>query len=154
MDITLFRSTGKTVGGHLRAPGGQMLRALDFTYRILPFGEQDAFASLAREQDVLATGLMCATVGGGKAQTYPSMLCVEGEGLVYSTAELLPDGASSVRVFNDSDKQTTATIALPGFAAKASMVELDGRHICDLAIKDGRVEFTLPAFRIATVRFE
>jgi ABC-type lipoprotein export system ATPase subunit len=64
------------------------------------------------------------------------------------------DDDYSIRVFNDSDKQTTATIALPGFAAKASMVELDGRHICDLAIKDGRVEFTLPAFRIATVRFE
>lgn len=154
MDITLFRSTGRTVGGHLRAPGGQMLRALDFTYRILPFGEQDAFASLAREQDILATGLMTATVDGGKAQRYPSMLCVEGQGVVYSTAELLPDGASSVRVFNDSKDQTTATVALPAFATKASLVELDGRHLCDLTIQDGKIELLLPAFRIATVRFE
>ena len=154
MDITLYRCTGKTVGGHMRALGGQMLRRLDFTYRILPFTADDEFAMLAREQDILATGLLTATVAGAKAQVYPSMLCVEGEGVVYSTAELLPDGASSVRVFNDSDKPTTATVTLPAFATKASMVELDGRHLCDLAIKDGKVEFSLPAFRIATVRFE
>ena len=131
-----------------------MLRPLDFTYRILPFGEQDEFASLAREQDILATDLMTATVDGGKAQRYPSMLCVAGKGVVYSTAELLPDGASSVRVFNDSDEQTTATVTLPAFATKASMVELDGRHLCDLTINSGKVELLLPAFRIATVRFE
>ena len=154
MDITLFRCTGKVVGGQLRAPGGQMLRALDFTYRIVPFGEQDEFAALTRAQDILATKLMCVTVGGGKAQTYPSQMCVEGKGVVYSTAELLPDGASSIRVFNDSDEQTVATVSLPTFATKASMVELDGRNICDLSVKDGKVEMTLPAFRIATVRFE
>ena len=67
---------------------------------------------------------------------------------------LLPDGTPSVRVFNDSDSKEQCTITLPAFATKASMVELDGRHICDLALKDGKVEFTLPAFRIATVRFE
>jgi hypothetical protein len=109
---------------------------------------------LAREQDILATGLLTATVAGAKAQLYPSMLCVEGKGVVYSTSELLPDGASSVRVFNDGNEPTTATVTLPAFATKASQVELDGRHLCDLTIKDGKVELSLPAFRIATVRFE
>lgn len=153
MDITLFRAIGKTPR-EFRAPDGQLQRALDFTYRIIPFTDADDFASLAREQDVIATELLTATVGGAKAQVYPSMLTVEGKGVVYSTAELLPDGASSVRVFNDSGEQTTCTVTLPGFATKASLVELDGRHLQDIVLCDGKVTFDLPAFRIATVRFE
>lgn len=152
MDITLFRAVGRTPNGE-REPEGQLLRDLDFTYRIVPFRDTDNFASLQKEQDLLATGLISATVPGGKAQLYPSALTVEGDNIVYSTADLLPDGTPSARVFNDSDKKASCTMQLPAFVKKASLVELDGRHIRDLEIKDGKVTFTLPAFRIATVKF-
>ena len=152
MDITLFRAVGRTPNGE-REPDGQLLRPLDFTYRIIPFKDGDSFAELAKEQDILATGLLSATVPGGKAQIYPSSLVVEGENIVYSTADLLPDGTPSARVFNDSTEESTCTLSLPEFATAAALVELDGRLIRDLEIKDGKVTFTLPSFRIATVRF-
>ena len=65
---------------------------------------------------------------------------------------MLPDGTPSVRVFNDGNKRDVCTLTLPDFTKSASLVELDGRHIRDLEIKDGKVEFELPPFRIATVK--
>ena len=153
MNITLFRAVGRTPNG-AREPDGQLLRPLDFTYRIMLFNEDNDFSELQREQDFLATGLLSATVSGAKAQLYPSYLTVEGKNVIYSTAELLPDGAPSARVFNDGDTATVCTMGLPAFATRASLVELDGRHISDLKITDGKVTFELPAFKIATVRFE
>ena len=153
MDITLFRAFSKTVGTH-GEPDGELLERLEFSYKIISFGEKDSFASLAREQDFLSAGICSATsTSGSKARVYRSMIEVEGEDIVYSTANLLPDGASEIRVFNDSEKFAPAKITLPYGAHDTTMVELDGRHVCDLEIKDGAVEFTLPAFRIATVKF-
>ena len=82
------------------------------------------------------------------------MLEVSGQNIVYSAAGLLPDGASEVRIFNDGTEPQTATVTLPAFAGKAKLIELDGRVISELSLCDGKVQFQLPAFRIATVRFE
>ncbi|MBQ9106567.1 MAG: hypothetical protein IJY56_01600 [Clostridia bacterium] len=153
MDVTLMRCFSKTVGTH-GEPGGQLRERLEYLYRIIPYTEDDCFADLQKEQDLLATGPVSVTVSGGKAQEYRSALEVEGCGIVYSTAGLLPDGASEVRVFNDSDKVQTATVTLPDGTAKASLVELDGRHVADLTLSGRKVSFDLPAFRVATVRFE
>ena len=153
MDITLMRCFSKTVGTS-GEPGGQLRERLEYSYRILPFTAKDSFADLQKEQDLLATGTVSVTVGGGKAQQYRPMLEVSGQNIVYSTAGLLPDGASEVRIFNDGTEPQTATVTLPAFAGKAQLIELDGRVISELTVCDRKVEFELPAFRIATVRFE
>jgi alpha-mannosidase/mannosylglycerate hydrolase len=151
MDITLFRAVGRTPNGE-REPEGQLLRPLDFTYKIVPYTNATTFAELQREQDILATELICATANGVAPMKRPSLMSIEGENIVYSTAEMLPDGTPSVRVFNDGSKRDVCTLTLPDFTKSASLVELDGRHIRDLEIKDGKVEFELPPFRIATVK--
>ena len=153
MDITLFRAFRKTVNNP-NEPNGQIQEHLEFNYRILPFTADDSFSLLQKEQDFLATGLASATLGGGKARRFRPMLEVTGNNIIYSTAELYADGASGVRVFNDGETEEKVEILLPLFATKASLIELDGRLIKELELYDGKVEFNLPPFRIATVRFE
>ncbi len=152
IDVTLMRCFSKTIRT-AGEPGGQLLQNLEYSFRIQPFTDADRFADLQKEQDYLSTGMSFATIGGGKAQEYRPMLEVIGTDLIYSTANKVEDGASEVRIFNDGPNAQKATILLPAFASAASMTEIDGRHICDLQVKDGKVIFDLPAFRIATVRF-
>ena len=153
MYVTLFRAFRKTV--HTDGePGGQLLERLEYRYRILPYTDETCFADLQKAQDLLATGLLCATVTTGEAaRVYRPDLEVTGRSIVYSTASPLDGGACEVRVYNDGNTEETATVTLPPFATEAALVELDGRKIEELTLKNGRVSFRLPPFRIATVRF-
>ena len=153
MDITLFRACRRTI--HTDGePDGQFQERLEYSYRILPYSEKDCFADLQKEQDFFSVGVDCATVKGDKATVYTPALEVIGRDIVYSTVAPFENGAAEVRVFNDSAKEAKAEILLPEFASKAALVELDGRHIQTLQISNRSVTFDLPAFRIATVKFE
>lgn len=151
VDVTLFRAFRKTVRT-AGEPGGELLGPLDFTYRICLYGAGDAFSDLQKEQDLLSAGTLSATARGGKAQVYRPDLEVTGKNVVYSTASPV-DGAAEVRVYNCGAEDTVAEILLPPFASSASLTELDGWGIAPLSLSDGRVTFSLPRFRIATVRF-
>ena len=151
MDVTLFRAFRKTVRT-AGEPGGQLLGRLDFTYRILPFAQEDAFADLQKEQDILAVGIDSCTVGGGNLAVYRPSFALSGRSAVYSTANPLTDGACEIRIYNDSDRADTAQLLLPAFAKRAALTELDGRVIAPLSVKDGTVTLDLPPFRIVTVR--
>ncbi len=151
MDVTLMRCFSKTVNT-AGEPGGQLIGELDYTYRIMLYGEDDPFASLQREQDFLAAGVHSTTVGGGKPVVYRPMLEVFDRNLVYSTA-MLVDGEREVRIFNDSPDTAQAKVLLPAFASEANLTEIDGRVITPLTIEDGCVCFDLCGFGIATIRF-
>lgn len=153
VDVTLFRAFRKTVRTS-GEPGGELLTRLDFTYRILPYTEKDDFSMLAREKDLLAAGTRSVTVGGGAARTYRPDLELSARHTVYSTAAPLADGdAYEVRLYNDSEEGDEVTLTLPPFATRAERIELDGRSVESLDVADGSVRFTLPPFRIATVRY-
>lgn len=152
MDITLMRCFSKTAGTS-GEPGGQLLGKLEFDFRIQPFTDTDRFSALQKEQDFMATGLYTLTVNsGGKAQTYRPTLALEGEDILFSTANKV-GSESEVRIYNDSPDAQAVKLSLPDFAKKASLTEIDGRHIEALEVSDGTVRFDLPGFRIATVRF-
>lgn len=153
MDITLFRACSRTIRTD-GEPDGQLQQRLEYCYRILPYTAKDHFADLQKEQDFLSVGVDCTTVKGDAAAVYEPALVIGGRDIVYSTVAPLDDGAAEVRVFNDSENEAKAEIRLPAFAQKASLIELDGRHIADLQLENGCVRFDLPAFRIATVKFE
>lgn len=152
MDVTLMRCFRKTVQTE-GEPGGELLENLEYKYRIALYTENDRFSDLQKEQDFLATGFASFNAPSGAAQKYDSPLEVSGRDVIYSTAGLLDDGSCEVRVFNDSDEATTAKITLPAFAKSASLIELDGRPIMDLTMNGREVTFDLPAFRVATVKY-
>jgi len=152
MDVTLMRCFSRTV--HTAGePDGQLQQNLEYRYRIQLYTEEDDFASLQREQDFLSTGTRSVTVNATVAHEYRPLIKVDGKGVVYSTAAPLENGAAELRIFNDSDQATVATVQLPSGVKRAELTEIDGRPICDLALEQGSVSFELPAFRIATVRF-
>lgn len=152
MDITLFRCFDKMPNGMKNSVTGQLIERLDFNYRIMLYTGEDSFAELQREQDFFAAGLAFATVEGGKAISYRPTFEVVGKDIVYTTANALDDGAE-IRVFNDSEKESKVQILLPSDTKSAALTELDGRIITVLDINEEKVSFTLPAFRIATVKF-
>lgn len=152
MDITMYRSFRKTVGtgGEI---GGQLLETLEFSYMLMPFGKEETLAQLQRKQDILQAGYSYATVFGRAAQKYRPAAEFENENFIYSTANVLDDGASEIRIYNASDKTETGKILLPQFAKTAALIEIDGRHIKDLPLADGNVSLTLGKWKIATIMF-
>jgi alpha-mannosidase/mannosylglycerate hydrolase len=151
-DITMFRSFRRTVGTG-GEPVGQLLETLEFSYMLMPFGENETLAQLQRRQDFLQAGFSYATTNGRAAQKYRPAAELENENFIYSTANVLDNGASEIRIYNASDKTETGKVLLPEFAKTAALTEIDGRHIKDLEISDGAVSLTLGKWKIATIMF-
>jgi alpha-mannosidase len=152
MDITMYRSFRKTVGTS-GEPDGQLIETLEFSYMLMPFVENETLAQLQRKQDFLQTGFSYATTNGRAAQKYRPAAELENENFIYSTANVLDNGASEIRIYNASDRTETSKVLLPEFAKTAALTEIDGRHIKDLEICDGAVSLTLGKWKIATVMF-
>jgi Alpha-mannosidase len=150
IDITLFRSFNRTVGTN-GEPDGELLQKLEFEYLLVPLDSSDTFASLQRRQDIFQAGVVSVTAYGS-ARKYKSALELTGESMVYSTSNPLDGGEYEIRVYNDGDTSTVATLALPENIAKASLTYIDGRHIAELDIKEGKVSFELGKWKIATIR--
>ena len=150
IDITLFRSFNRTVGTH-GEPDGELLQRLEFEYLLMPLDASVPLSDLQRRQDIFQAGVVSATAGGS-ARRYKTAFELSGDGMVYSTANPLENGEFEIRVYNDSEVETTATLSLPEGTASAALTHIDGRHIADLELKDGKVEFKLGKWKIGTVR--
>ncbi len=151
IDITLFRAFCKTVGTRGEIDG-ELLQKMEFSYTLLPLDTDTPLSTLARAQDIAATGLSCYTVGGNAAHSYRPYLALEGDAMVYSTATPLSDGIE-VRMYNCSDETATATLTVPDGYTTAALVEIDGRLIAPLTVADGLVSFTASKWKIVTVKF-
>ena len=102
IDVTLFRAFCQTVGTR-GEPDGELLQKMEFSYTLLPLDADTPLAALARAQDAAAAGLVSYTCGGSAARAYRSMLALDGDAFVYSTATPLADGIE-VRAYNCSDR--------------------------------------------------
>jgi len=151
IDITMFRSFRKTVGTP-GEPGGELLENLEFSYILRPLDAADTDAKLQREQDFLQAGFLFATATSGAAQKYRPNIALYNDNFIYTTANLLDDGASEVRIYNCSEKAESGAVGLTSWAKKAWLTEIDGRIIKELPVVDGKVELELGAWKIATIK--
>jgi len=153
MDITLFRSFRRTVGT-AGEPDGQLQQSLEFRYLLRPLTQEDTYADLAREQEILSAGQLFITTTGRDAQTYRPILALHNPSFLYSTANPLEDGSLEVRIWNCSDQTQTGVITLPEGVSHAYLTEIDGREIDQLTVSEEELTLTLSPWKIATICLE
>lgn len=151
MDITLLRAMDHTINTE-GEPDGELQGDLEYCYAIVPLsGAGERFADLQRLQDAIAAGLLCVDAKGEGPIESGSIMAIENEHFVYSTASWLDEHTSELRLTNYSESAQSGAILLPEGTQSAVLAHIDGREICPLAIENRRVKLQLKPWQIATI---
>jgi len=150
MDITLLRCYRKTVGTD-GEPDGQLVGVHEFEYLLCPVDSDTAPAALAKLRDTFAADVTVVSTTGKTGRKYGGGLEIADGTFVFSTANKLADGFE-FRIYNCSDEEETGEITLPAGSSSAELTHIDGRHIADVPVCDGKIRLTLGKWKIATVK--
>lgn len=155
--VTLFRSFRKTVLTN-GEEGGQIQGELRFQYGIVPLQAETSYADVIRIQDNMQSGVRAATyrIPGTVTLAEPiSYLELHASDICMSILKRPAsgeNGAIIIRLYNLSDRPSTAMIVshqpLSG-VSEVSMEEIEGRQV---AFRGDRFEITLGKWNIQTYK--
>lgn len=164
--LTLFRSTGRTVGT-TGEPDGQMRGSLTFNYWIVPLQGEPDRTRLCELGQGISAGLKVAQLRPQDVALYraerslPSragFLRLVGRAVITSIRQL--NGALEVRMFNPLDETITATLAATDWPAgiprpgRVCRVDLESNSLGDPQPMELETSITLKRKQIVTLRLE
>jgi len=160
--LTLFRATQRTVFTD-GEPGGQLTGTLHFRYWLVPLAAPPDRVRLSRLGQQIAGGLRAVQLRAADLPLYrgsavlPSMaglVEVDGPAVVTSVRQL--EGGLELRLFNPTEAAGKVAVRFPSAVQMTILQEVDFESRPTAPphpLPDGRVELTVAAKQIRTLRF-
>jgi alpha-mannosidase len=157
--ITLYRSFSKTflTNGE---PDGQLLKPLEFSYRIIPLSEEDKVAELIRIKDSLQAGIRYDSFAADESyeiKESQSYFTLEGSEVIMSILKLPEAKEKSTviaRFVSYSNKPSTAVFACWKPILEAYETNMLEEVIAPLAVEDKEIKMSFRPWEIKTVKLK
>lgn len=150
INVTFFRAFSSTVltNGEI---GGQLQGEMEFEYILKPLGEDISLGQIQRQQDIFQSGFEYTTYKGEFTEADTPSLIVEGNGIIYSTANKKDDGIE-IRIYNPTSSKADGRLILGGEIKDAAATDFLSNTISKMKFQGNTLPVSLAPYEIATVK--